>query len=47
MGKTYADDKVFGVDEVVGEDGVEDGGAEFACWAGEGKFSHFAVQSFT
>jgi hypothetical protein len=34
--KTYADDEVFGGDEVVVEDGIEDGRAELACGAGEG-----------
>jgi hypothetical protein len=32
---TYADDEVLGVHELVVEDGVEDGGAEFAGCAGE------------
>jgi hypothetical protein len=38
--KTYADHEVFGGDEVVVEDGIEDGRAELACGAGESKFSH-------
>jgi hypothetical protein len=37
---SYADDEVFGVDEVVVEYGIEDGGAELACGAGEGELSH-------
>jgi hypothetical protein len=37
---SYADDEVFGVDEVVVEYGIEDGRAELACGAGEGELSH-------
>lgn len=36
MGGTYADDEVLGINEFVVKDGAQDGGAEFACCAGEG-----------
>lgn len=38
-GRGGADDEVFWVDEVVVENGIEDGRAKFACCAGEGEHS--------
>lgn len=41
--RAYADYELFGVDELVVEDGVEDGGAELSCRAGEGYHLHSTI----